>query len=68
MSKWISVEDALPKDSRYYQIYCEDTKEQFVGFHHGEGKFQFGRYKDSVTDIQLLCLPSHWADTPEPPK
>lgn len=67
MSEWISVASDLPRDGKDYQVFCRDTREQFVAFYRGDGRWQFGRYKDSVTDVQLLCTPTHWMELPEPP-
>jgi hypothetical protein len=62
--KWISVEDELPKDKKDYQIYCLDTNEQMVGFHIGNGTFQFAY---SPYSGEIVCRPSHWRETYEPP-
>ena len=65
--QWVRCSEQLPKDTQVYQLYCKDTKEQFVGFHIGDGRFQYGEYKDSVTNIALVCRPSHYAPLGKPP-
>ncbi|SUX38832.1 Uncharacterised protein [Cedecea davisae] len=39
--EWQKVSDVLPGGKNDVQIYCSDTKEQFVGFHIGSGQFQY---------------------------
>lgn len=63
-SEWISVNDRLPDDKKDYQVYCDDTKEQMVGFHIGDGLFQY-----AITGYSgpVVCRPAHWMPLPEPP-
>lgn len=66
MSKWISVDERLPEIDVDVQVYCEDTKEQMVGFiseNHPIGLFQFAVFKG----VKILCRPTHWMPLPEPP-
>ena len=69
MTQWTRLSDQYPLDRKDYQLYCEDTGEQFVGFYadspgEDRGRFQFGK----APGKQLLCKPSHWMPLPEPPQ
>lgn len=61
---WIKCSDEYPDQSVDVQIYCSDTKEQFVGFHLGNGEFQYGLCEAGA----LVCSPTHWQPLPEPPR
>ena len=66
---WISVEERLPDGPLDVQVYCSDTNEQFVAFHLGRGRFQFGSCAAEFDRIQLICTPplTHWMPLPAPP-
>jgi hypothetical protein len=61
---WISVADRLPGDSSDVIAYCEDTGEQFVGFHIGGGEFQFAV---DHRGQEIVCTPTHWMPCPAAP-
>lgn len=64
---WISVEERLPSEPSDVQVYCSDTREQFVALHLGKGRFQFGSCAGEFDRIRLICTPSHWMPLPAPP-
>ncbi|HEN3607703.1 TPA: DUF551 domain-containing protein [Yersinia enterocolitica] len=53
---WIKCSDQMPKRRTDVQIYCSDTREQFVAFHIGNGEFQYAQHEDT----SIVCRPSHW--------
>ena len=64
-SKWISCSEQMPEDNKDYQLYCEDTDEQFVGYQIEEGRFC---YANKAGGPAFVCKPSHWVTLPDPPK
>ncbi|ELY3467344.1 DUF551 domain-containing protein [Cronobacter universalis] len=61
---WIPCSERMPEYGVDVQIFCSDTREQFVGFRCiGDNDFQYGHYED----FSLVCSPSHWQPLPEPP-
>ncbi|EPT6931505.1 DUF551 domain-containing protein [Cronobacter malonaticus] len=61
---WIPCSERMPDYGVDVQIFCSDTREQFVGFRCiGDNDFQYGHYED----FSLVCSPSHWQPLPEPP-
>lgn len=61
---WIACAERMPEHGKDVQVYCSDTKEQFVGFHIGKGDFQFA--KDELGN-KIVCNPTHWMPLPAPP-
>ncbi|WP_314721499.1 DUF551 domain-containing protein [Rahnella variigena] len=62
---WIKCSDRMPDSKNDVQLFCSDTREQFVGFHRGNGMFQFFNMNDVIGE----CEPTHWmplAATPKP--
>ncbi|MFY7767196.1 DUF551 domain-containing protein [Yersinia enterocolitica] len=53
---WINCSDHRPKRGTDVQVYCSDTREQFVAFHIGNGEFQYAQHEDT----SIACRPSHW--------
>ncbi|ELY3609986.1 TPA: DUF551 domain-containing protein [Cronobacter sakazakii] len=61
---WIACSERMPEHGVDVQIFCSDTKEQFVGFRCiGGNDFQYGHYEG----VAIVCSPSHWQPLPEPP-
>ncbi|SDT52091.1 DUF551 domain-containing protein [Pseudomonas prosekii] len=58
MSDWIKVSDSLPESPADVQVYCADTKEQFVAF-HDKARKQFTYAMDHEGN-SIGCLPTHW--------
>lgn len=56
--------ERLPKKGEDVQVWCYDTKEQFVAFSLGDGRFQFGIGQDGII---LACRPTHWQPLPKAP-
>lgn len=61
---WVACAEQMPEYGKDVQVYCSDTKEQFVGFHIGKGDFQFA--KDELGN-KIVCNPTHWMPLPAPP-
>lgn len=61
---WIKCSEKLPDGKKDVQLFCDDTREQFVGFHRGGGAFQFF----SMNDVVGVCEPTHWMPLPAAPK
>ncbi|WP_338659042.1 DUF551 domain-containing protein [Yersinia intermedia] len=40
LGSWIKCSDRRPERGTDVQVYCSDTREQFVAFHIGNGEFQ----------------------------
>lgn len=53
---WINCSDHRPERGTDVQVYCSDTREQFVAFHIGNGEFQYAQHEDT----SIACRPSHW--------
>ncbi|HFF6863425.1 TPA: DUF551 domain-containing protein [Yersinia enterocolitica] len=53
---WIKCSDHRPERGTDVQVYCSDTREQFVAFYIGNGEFQYAQHED----ISIACRPSHW--------
>lgn len=68
MSDWIKCSDEVPDQKTDVQVYCSDTKEQFVGFHIGNGEFQYAKYAHGAGyEIDITCRPNYWKPLGEPP-
>ena len=61
---WVKVADRAPKKGEDVLVWCFESNEQFVGFHLGDGRFQFGIGRDGIV---LCCRPSYWRELPPPP-
>lgn len=61
---WILAKDRIPDKGIDVQVYCDNTREQFVAFSLGDGRFQFAQHQDGTA---IVCRPSHWADLPKAP-
>ncbi|HEI6963658.1 TPA: DUF551 domain-containing protein [Yersinia enterocolitica] len=53
---WIKCSERRPERGTDVQVYCSDTREQFVAFHIGNGEFQYAQHEDT----SIACRPSHW--------
>ncbi|HDM8285425.1 TPA: DUF551 domain-containing protein [Yersinia enterocolitica] len=53
---WIKCSDRMPERGTDVQVYCSDTREQFVAFHIGNGEFQYAQHEDT----SIACRPSNW--------
>lgn len=62
MGGWIKCSEQMPNEEDVL-VYCSDTKEQMVGFHKGNGLFQFFY----MNGVEGVCEPTHWMPLPEPP-
>lgn len=60
--EWIKCSEKKPALGIDVQIYCSDTKEQFVGFRIGK-YFQYA----FVDGKRAVCDPTHWMPLPTPP-
>lgn len=61
---WIKCSERMPDSKNDVQLFCSDTREQFVGFHRGNGMFQFFNMNDVIGE----CEPTHWMPLPAGPK
>lgn len=61
---WIKCSDRRLERGTDVQVYCSDTREQFVAFHIGNGEFQYAQHEDT----SIACRPSHWMPLPTPPE
>ncbi|CFQ47654.1 DUF551 domain-containing protein [Yersinia aleksiciae] len=61
---WINCSDHRPARGADVQVYCSDTREQFVAFHIGNGEFQYAQNEDT----SIACRPSHWMPLPAAPE
>ncbi|HDL7834711.1 TPA: DUF551 domain-containing protein [Yersinia enterocolitica] len=61
---WIKCSDHRPARGTDVQVYCSDTREQFVAFHIGNGEFQYAQHEDT----SVTCNPSHWMPLPAAPE
>jgi len=61
---WIKCSDRMPDSKNDVQLFCSYTREQFVGFHRGNGMFQFFNMNDVIGE----CEPTHWMPLPAAPK
>ncbi|EKN5157524.1 DUF551 domain-containing protein [Yersinia enterocolitica] len=64
LSSWINCSDHRPERGTDVQVYCSDTREQFVAFHIGNGEFQYAQHEDT----SIACRPSHWMPLPAAPE
>lgn len=60
---WIKCSEQLPDIGKDVQVYCDDSREQFVAFRCIGGSYQFAQYED----VSIACDPSHWMTLPDPP-
>lgn len=65
MSDWIKVSERLPETCADVQVYCSDTKEQFVAFRDKPRK-QFTFATDHEGN-SIGCMPTHWKPLGPPP-
>lgn len=56
---WLSMKERMPEKGVDVQVYCDDTREQFVAFSLGDGRFQFAQAQDGTA---IVCRPSHWKE------
>ncbi|WP_145579760.1 DUF551 domain-containing protein [Yersinia vastinensis] len=61
---WIKCSERRPERGTDVQVYCSDTREQFVAFHIGNGEFQYAQHEDT----SIACRPSHWMPLPAAPE
>lgn len=61
---WIKCSERMPDSKNDVQLFCSDTREQFVGFHRGNGMFQFFNMNDVIGE----CEPTHWMPLTAAPK
>ncbi|HFR4116238.1 TPA: DUF551 domain-containing protein [Yersinia enterocolitica] len=61
---WIKCSDHKSERGTDVQVYCSDTREQFVAFHLGNGEFQYAQHEDT----SIACRPSHWMPLPAAPE
>ncbi len=61
---WIKCSERMPDSKNDVQLFCSDTREQFVGFHRGNGRFQFFCMNGVIGE----CEPTHWMPLPAAPK
>ncbi|WP_145534881.1 DUF551 domain-containing protein [Yersinia alsatica] len=61
---WIKCSNHKPERGTDFQVYCSDTREQFVAFHLGNGEFQYAQHEDT----SITCRPSHWMPLPASPE
>lgn len=62
---WIKCSERMPEPNKDVQLFCSDTREQFVGFRKGVSKdFQYAKYED----VDITCEPTHWQPLPAAPK
>ncbi|HEN3636838.1 TPA: DUF551 domain-containing protein [Yersinia enterocolitica] len=61
---WIKCSDHRPEQGTDVQVYCSDTREQFVASHIGNGEFQYAQHEDT----SIACRPSHWMPLPDSPE
>ncbi|CNI75720.1 Protein of uncharacterised function (DUF551) [Yersinia massiliensis] len=61
---WVKCSDHRPERGTDVQVYCSDTREQFVAFHIGNGEFQYAQHEDT----SVACRPSHWMPLPAAPE
>jgi hypothetical protein len=61
--EWIKCSDEVPSRTKDVLVFCSDTKEQMVGFHIGNGDFQFAQFEG----VLISCHPTHWMPLPAPP-
>ncbi|MFQ6282010.1 DUF551 domain-containing protein [Yersinia enterocolitica] len=64
LGSWIKCSDHRPEQRTDVQVYCSDTREQFVAFHIGNGEFQYAQHEDT----SIACRPSHWMPLPAAPE
>lgn len=64
LGSWINCSDRRPERGTDVQVYCSDTREQFVAFHIGNGEFQYAQHEDT----SIACRPSHWMPLPAAPE
>ncbi|EOZ3196005.1 DUF551 domain-containing protein [Yersinia enterocolitica] len=64
LGSWINCSDHRPEQGTDVQVYCSDTREQFVAFHIGNGEFQYAQHEDT----SIACRPSHWMPLPAAPE
>jgi len=68
---WIKVEDSLPADYEEKLLYCHGgTYLGHYQVHNGgtDGKKAGSWYKYSDHEDDPRIFPTHWMDTPRPPK
>jgi len=65
-SEWISVEDRLPKEVRFYLTCNADGVVRFSQFN---GKnFSYWEYdEEDGEDIEVIYFPNYWQPLPDPP-
>lgn len=61
---WLSTKERMPEKGVDVQVYCDDTREQFIAFSLGDGRFQFAQAQDGTA---IVCRPSHWKELDHAP-
>lgn len=61
---WVCTKCKMPEKGIDVLVFCGDTREQFVAFSLGDGRFQFAQQEDGAA---IVCRPSHWTDLPKNP-
>lgn len=64
MSEWTKCSEYMPPAGMDVQVYCDDSKEQFVAFRDRAGLFTFATDHEGNT---ISCVPTHWKQLDPPP-
>ena len=68
-TKWIPVEDRLPKKGKCVQMFFREHHTQAFGFWHDEhGEVRWCTYTDNGWYTDCDDKPTHWMPLPKPPK